>query len=140
MFAPKLAPWPELAGSLKHHPLTYDEAFARSKESIARFKWNYALITCITTLIVLLPHPKLILAAGSAVYVAAVFYTDKAPAPQCVREAVPLAHRPAVVGCFMGLVILCTNLVGFLIVGVSVGAVVCAIHAVYVEPPVSFDI
>jgi len=140
MFTPKLAPWPEMVGGWKSHPLTYDEAFERSKASIARFRWNYALVTVASTFIVLMPHPKLIIAASFVVYMAVIFYTDAVPAPSFVRGSVPLAHRPVVLGCFAAIVILCTDLIGLLIVGVAVGGAVCAMHAVYVEPPVSFDV
>lgn len=133
-----LAPWPEMMGGFKSHPLTYDEAFERAKASFSKFRWNYAVVVGICTIVVLIPHPKLILAAALVVYVAAVLYTDKAPAPAFVRASVPPAHRPALVGCIAGLAILCTDLVGFLIVGAAVGASVCLAHAVYVEPPVTF--
>ena len=138
MFAQKLAPWTDLTAGFRGHPLSYDEAFERSKASVLRFKWNYAVIVCVCTLLVLLPHPFLLVATAVIIYVAGVLYADLPPS--ALRDAVPQAQRPFVVGGCVCIAVLFTDVVGNLIVGIAVGAAMCAAHAVYVEPPVSFEL
>lgn len=140
MLSPKLAQWQDMKGSVADHPLTFDEAFSRAKVGFSRFRWNYAVIFGVTTLLVLLPHPELIAVFAFVVYVPAVLYTDVAPAPAFFRDIVPAAHRAVVVGCVVVCTVLCTDLVMYLIVGLVMGGAVCAAHAVYIEPPVSFDV
>ena len=99
MFAQKLARWTDLTAGFKGHPLSYDEAFERSKTSVLRFKWNYAVrhlnsrfvcdCVCVCTLLVLLPHPFLLVSTAVIIYVAGVLYADLPPS--ALRDAVPQA-------------------------------------------------